>query len=110
MEDGSITDDQITASSEYNQNHGSRNARLNRSQIRPRTGAWSAKTNDLNQWIQVDLGGLKIVSGVITQGRNGENRQWVSKFSVQYSINSDTWINVEDGSSRKVRKQAYDDS
>ena len=92
MEDGSISDNQITASLEWSPSHGPSNARLNRPEIPPTKGAWSAKTNDLNQWIQADLGGLKKVSGVVTQGRHSETySQWVSRFEVQYSENGQNW-------------------
>ena len=103
MEDGRIADNRITASSEHDPEHGSRNARLNHQEAPPVTGSWSAKTNDLNQWIQADLGGLKQVSGVATQGRNGGAPQWVTKFIVQYSENNKTWSNIEDVNGQKVR-------
>ena len=104
MEDGSISDNQITASSEHDPNHAPSNARLNRPATPPTTGAWSAKTNNRNQWIQADLSGLKWVSGVVTQGRNGYS-QWVTKFNVQYSENGQIWNYVEDSNGQNVRKQ-----
>ena len=103
MEDGRIRDNRITASSQWDFHHGPGNARLYRPEIPPTTGAWSAKTNDLNQWIQAHLGGLKRVSGVATQGRNGKYKQWVTKFTVQYSENGKIWSNVEDVNGQKVR-------
>ena len=110
MEDGRIADNRITASSEHDDHrHGPRNARLNHQEAWPvATGSWSAKTSDLNQWIQADLGGLKQVSGVATQGRNG-HPQWVTKFMVQYSETDETWNYIEDGNGQKVRiyKQSY---
>ena len=102
MEDGSILDNQITASSEWDQYHGPSNARLNRPVTPPTTGAWSAKTNDLNQWIQVDLGGFKQVLGVVTQGRNGHS-QWVTRFNVQYSQNGQIWNYIKDSYGHNVR-------
>ena len=104
MEDGSIPDNRITAASEYASKHGASNARLNRPRTPLTTGSWSAKTNDLNQWIQADLGDLERVSGVTTQGRNGGTYlQWVTKFFVKYSENGEAWSNVEDGNGQKVR-------
>ena len=47
-------------------------------------GSWSARLNDLKQWLQVDLGSSK-VTGVATQGRNGHSGQWVTKYKLQYS-------------------------
>ena len=101
MEDGGIPDSRITASSELDHYHGSRNARLNH--LSPVTGSWSAKTNDLNQWIQADLVELKQVSGVVTQGRNAFGQQWVTKFIVQCSDNSDIWSYIEDVNGQVVR-------
>ena len=115
MEDGGISDDRITASSTWvdNPDHGPSNARLNRPETPPTTGAWTAKTNNLSQWIQADLsgsiGGLKWISGVDTQGRNGGYRgenttQWVTKFKVSYSDNGETWSFAKD-KGQNVRKQ-----
>ena len=105
MEDGRIPDSRITASSKWDPNHGPGNARLNRPKTPPTTGSWSSKTNDLHQWITADLGGLKWVTGVVTQGRHGgEFQQWVTKFIVQYSENSHSWSYVAGDNGQKVRK------
>lgn len=40
---------------QWDANHGPSNARLNRPAGGGKTGAWSAKTNDKGQWIQVNL-------------------------------------------------------
>ena len=91
--------------------HGPSNARLNRPRMSPTAGAWTAKTNDLNQWIQADLvgfvGGLKRVTGVVTQGRNagGNTKQWVTEFTVSYSEDGVTWTSVlNNGLTRIVSK------
>ena len=101
MEDKRIPDRSITASSESDHYHGPHNARLNHQAALPVKGSWSAGSNDLNQWIQADLAELKQVSGVVTQGRNG-HPQWVTKFIVQYSDNSEIWSNIEDVNGQKV--------
>jgi hypothetical protein len=49
-------------------------------------GAWVPHYNNLNQWMQIDIGDTAWVSGVVTQGRHGEyNGQYVTSFNVQYS-------------------------
>ena len=86
MESRAITDGQITASSEWNRNdydHAAIQGRLHFTAGDGKTGAWSALTNDLNQWLQVDLIGRYIVTRVATQGRNGVN-QWVTEYQLQY--------------------------
>jgi len=47
-------------------------------------GAWSAKRNNHNQFIQVDLLRSMKITGVATQGR-AEAAQWVTAFYFLYS-------------------------
>ena len=84
MEDGAITDAQITASSRVDGNHSAVQARLNFKGDGSKAGAWSALTDDRNQWLQVDLGSYTRVTRIATQGRNGYN-EWVTKYKLQYS-------------------------
>ena len=86
MENRFIKDAQITASSEYDSNHTAILARLNFKAGGGKQGAWSAGSNDANQWIQVALGSYSKLTGIATQGRNGAN-QWVTKYQLQYSEN-----------------------
>ena len=81
---GSISDIQITASSQLDGNHSAAQARLHFKADGNKAGVWSALTNDLNQWLQVDLGSYTRVTRVATQGRNGYD-QWVTKYKLQYS-------------------------
>ena len=106
MEDRRISDTQITASSEFDSNHGATNARLNLPAQGSTTGGWSARTNDLNQWIQADLGSVQSVSGVVMQGRNAYP-QWVTKYRVQFSGDGKSWSNVVDANGQNVRKQVH---
>ena len=91
MEDGSIQGTQITASSVYqgDQSLVTTTSRLNGPK------AWYANINDLNQWIQVDLGVSTLVSGVVMQGRD-YYPQWVIKYKVQYSGDINAWFYVRD--------------
>ena len=52
MQDGTIFNSRLTASSMYNQNHGPWRARLWK-RNRGGSGAWCAKYNNNHQWIQV---------------------------------------------------------
>jgi len=85
MESGSISDAQITASSEYRDSHFghylAKDSRLN-------TGtAWSAATNDASQWLQIDLGvQYPTVTRVATQGSSAYS-EWVTEYKLQFSIN-----------------------
>lgn len=84
MQDRSIPDTSITASSMWDANHGPGRARLGISRQGSKTGAWSAKANDKGQWIQVKLNKISKVTQFAMQGRQDYN-QWVKTFTLQYS-------------------------
>jgi len=81
-QDPLISRGQLTASSEYSANHAASQGVLN---YQKNSGSWSARTNDLNQWLQVDLGKTMKVARVATQGRYSGYDQWVTKYKLQYS-------------------------
>ena len=86
MESGAITDAQISASSQWDNNHGASRARLHMLFNRKTTqrGAWSSSSSDLNQWLETNLGGYTTLTRVATQGRS-DHAQWVTKYRLQYS-------------------------
>ena len=84
MENRLIKDSQITASTQYDGNHAAIQGRLNFRAGGGKAGGWSARTNDVKQWIQVDLLSDTKVTQIVTQGRNAYN-QWVKKYKLQYS-------------------------
>ena len=99
MESGAIHDSQISASSTWRSNHAAQQARLHFKAGGGKTGGWSAKVNDLNQWLQVDLKQTTRVARIATQGRNTEFTQWVTQYKLQYG---------EDGHSFTFYKQNGD--
>ena len=102
MEDRRIPDSRITVSSFNPCYHGPTNARLNRpADGAITTGAWIAGSNDLSQWIQVDLGMAKNVSGVVLQGRD-DGDQWVTRYKVQYGNGSGTLLDVMNQQNQNV--------
>ena len=84
MENGAISDAQISASSQCHDNNGPHRARLNRKQEGKKKGAWSSLNNDIYQWLQVDLGKYTTVTRIATQGRS-DLSQWVTNYRLQYS-------------------------
>ncbi|XP_022083845.1 uncharacterized protein LOC110975570 [Acanthaster planci] len=87
MQDGTISDENITASSGKDT---AKNARLNGSD------AW-LHGNEANPWIEVDLGEKTVVSGVITQGNpNDDWRVMMYQVSYQKQHSSDR-LHVTDG-------------
>ena len=90
MENQAISDAQVTASSQMDNTHSAREARLHSKSDGNQRGGWVAFRNDLNQWLQVDLGTFTRVTRVATQGRDGYD-QWVTKYRLQYSDDGDTF-------------------
>lgn len=58
--------------------------------------AWLSKFQDSNQWLQIDLKEVKVISGILTQGRCDID-EWMTKYSVQYrSDESLNWVFYKD--------------
>ena len=107
MQDGTIADGQISASSERRLDFGPENARLNFGGTRMRVGAWVARKRDRDQWLQVDFGNVTIVTGIDTQGRAssscGECHDFVKNYTVSYSQENATFHQYkENGNYTKV--------
>lgn len=90
MESGSILDSQITGSSEFapSSYHGAPNARLNNA---ANACAWAARSNDVNQWLQIDFLVKTTVSKVATQGRK-TYPQWVKSYSLSHSLDGTNFV------------------
>ena len=116
MENGEISDRQITASSAFDERHRASHGRLHHKEsITPalKSGRWVSRFRDSNQWLQIDLDNQHTtVTRIATQGRNSHN-QWpgaaesnfVAKYKLQYSNDSEAFhYFVEQGQSAdKVR-------
>ena len=89
MENGNITDTQITASSEWRRTRDylyAYRGRLHLKEAEDMKGAWAAGRLDKYQWLQVDLRSYNArVTGVATQGRQ-DAWQWVKKYKLQFSF------------------------
>ena len=85
MESKSISDAQIYASSQLNDDRAPSQARLHiQAATDGKNRGWSARKNDLYQWLQVDLGSEAIVTHLATQGIDGID-EWVTKYRIQFS-------------------------
>ena len=91
MEDGEISDVQISASSQRDDNHAACQGRLNFVAHSSKIGSWSPYTCNALQWMQIDLGDHHTrVTDVATQGgcyppKVDAIHQWVTKYKLQYS-------------------------
>ncbi|CAN9498418.1 unnamed protein product [Ophioblennius macclurei] len=100
---GLLPDAQISASSSRDMVWSPGTARL----VASRSGWFPAPPQPLagEEWLQVDLGVPKTVRGVITQGARGgdaaggaatDNRAFVRKYKVAYSVNGKEWNFIMD--------------
>ncbi|XP_019626183.1 PREDICTED: uncharacterized protein LOC109471335 [Branchiostoma belcheri] len=90
MESGAIPDDSITASSFVGATLEPYRARLNGV---AGNGGWAVQTNVIGEWLQVDLGEMKLITGTITQGRafGRDLEQWVKSYKIQHSADGAAW-------------------
>ncbi|CAN7939713.1 unnamed protein product, partial [Ixodes hexagonus] len=66
----------------------------------PSKGAWCPASDADTEWIQVDLGADARITGLLTQGR-GDGREWVSSFSVSYSMDAFHWKHCLDANGHR---------
>ena len=60
------------------------------------TNAWSAKTNAIGQWYELDNGSATDISGVVIKGRPAYG-QYVTSFKAQYKDSAGAWKDVDSG-------------
>uniref|UniRef100_A0A8C7UTK0 Neuropilin n=1 Tax=Oncorhynchus mykiss TaxID=8022 RepID=A0A8C7UTK0_ONCMY len=100
MESGEITSDQITASSQYNPNWSPERSRLNYKE-----NGWTPSEDSAREWIQVDLGFLRFVSAVGTQGaisKETKKEYFVHSYKVDVSSNGEDWVTIKEGSKQMI--------
>lgn len=100
MENYNIKNEQITASSYksswYSSSWLPSLARLNKAGS---VNAWQAKSNNNQQWLQIDFLLTKKITGVMTQGaRSLTSELYVNSYIVQYSDNGSQWKSYMDSS------------
>ncbi|XP_066269431.1 SCO-spondin-like [Branchiostoma lanceolatum] len=93
MESGVIPDDRITASSYPAPNFEPYRGRLNGAAD---ASAWAAGSNTIGEWLQVDLGSTKRITGTIIQGRATYD-QWVTSYKLQFSQDGTSWTAYQGG-------------
>uniref|UniRef100_A0A3B5MT41 Neuropilin n=1 Tax=Xiphophorus couchianus TaxID=32473 RepID=A0A3B5MT41_9TELE len=100
MESGEIPSDLIRASSQYNSNWSPERSRLNYQE-----NGWTPSDDTIREWIQVDLGFLRYVSSIGTQGAisiETKKHYYVRSYKVDLSTNGEDWITVKEGSKQKI--------
>ncbi|KAM8849232.1 neuropilin-1a-like [Spinachia spinachia] len=100
MESGEISSEQISASSQYNSNWSPERSRLNYQE-----NGWTPSDDTVREWIQVDLGFLRFVTAIGTQGaisKETKKQYYVRSYKVDLSSNGEDWVTVKEGSKQKI--------
>ena len=96
MEDGSITDSKIRASS----THSSSQVAWGR--LHDSKGSWTPNTDTGFQWLQVNfVPEVKLITHIATQG-NGKNWWWVKEYYVEYKKGGDGLKEYKENNHRVV--------
>ncbi|XP_028398873.1 putative GPI-anchored protein pfl2 [Dendronephthya gigantea] len=98
LQNGKIRNSQLRSSSVYQNKtiYSEKNGRMKGK------NSWSrVQTNDNKQWIQVDLGGEEIATGIASQG-DGNSSNWVKSYFVSYSLDGIIYKNYTNDGDNKV--------
>ena len=92
---GKIASKAITASSFFDKFHAPFRGRLHLAKRGRFVGAWRARYNNHNQWLQVDLGRTMKITGIATQGRQDLD-EWVTAYWVLHSMDGVGFVRIKD--------------
>uniref|UniRef100_A0A8C8RC81 Coagulation factor V n=1 Tax=Pelusios castaneus TaxID=367368 RepID=A0A8C8RC81_9SAUR len=99
MENGEIKNAQITAASYKKSWFNAWEPALARLNLNGRTNAWQAKSNNNQQWLQVDLLKAKKITAVATQGcKSMSTELFVKTYAILYSDLGTEWTPYMDDS------------
>ncbi|XP_028412252.1 uncharacterized protein LOC114535069 [Dendronephthya gigantea] len=107
MENLSILDSQLTASSSQYYNATASNARLNLKTNPSSYGAWIAAENDNNPWLQVDFITNVTITAIATQGLDG-GQHWVKEYSIGFGPDNILFTNYEEDGKTKIFPANFD--
>ncbi|XP_065259701.1 coagulation factor V-like [Emys orbicularis] len=92
MENGEIKNAQITASSYKKSWYNSWEPSLARLNQQGRINAWQAKSNNHQQWLQIDLLKAKKITAITTQGcKSMSTEQFVKTYAILYRDEGTEW-------------------
>ncbi|XP_072902625.1 neuropilin-2-like isoform X1 [Hemitrygon akajei] len=101
MESGQISNLQITASSSYSLG----NWEASQGRLNHQINGWTPNEDTTREWIQVDLGLLKILTGIATQGAisvDTSKTYFVSSYKLEVSSNGEDWMTYRQGKNHKL--------
>ncbi|KAL3885165.1 hypothetical protein ACJMK2_025260 [Sinanodonta woodiana] len=97
-----VPDEHLSASSEFDYQHAAKYGRINTTFVNgSHFGAWAAKANRKDEFIEVQLKQLSLIQAIQTQGRNiigdsSGNAQYVKSYRISYRTNMTSWLSIND--------------
>ena len=88
-----IEDEQLTASSAWEDDHDKFGAQRGRLNLNRWPQGWTASVEDRSPWFQVNLKHPFIITQLATQGYGGSVDQWVEKYRVSWKSEEEVWRN-----------------
>ncbi|XP_030630664.1 discoidin domain-containing receptor 2 [Chanos chanos] len=114
MTGGQIQDEDISASSQWSESTAARYGRLD---FDDGDGAWCpdvmTESDNLKEFLQIDLRSLHFVTLVGTQGRHadGVGNEFAQRYRIKYSRDGSRWVSWRDRKGRQIiegNRNAYD--
>ncbi|XP_074624200.1 uncharacterized protein LOC141882148 isoform X4 [Acropora palmata] len=102
IQDGSIGDNAIIASSSLNESSRASQARLHLRNDNSTAGAWCAAQNKVGEYLQIDLGVVRQIKHLALQGRP-ESLDFVKTFYLRYGNNGFGFINYGSNATAKYK-------
>ncbi|XP_071088543.1 lymphocyte antigen 75-like [Haliotis cracherodii] len=84
-----VQDGGFTASSVLDAIHSPHDCRLHANGVHYYPSCWKPTSADAGNWLEIDLGSVKVIRGVTTEG-NPRALEWVTKYKVIYRIEDGT--------------------
>ncbi|XP_015776212.1 PREDICTED: uncharacterized protein LOC107354273 [Acropora digitifera] len=102
MEDGTIGDNDIIASSSFNDSSLASQARLHLTSDNSTAGAWCAAQNKVGEYVQIDLGVVRQIQHLALQGRP-ESSDFVKTLYLRYGNNGLDFNNYGENATVKYK-------
>ena len=102
MENNDIPDSAVTASSSWGHSlYEPWQARLHNGPTNQSTGSWSAASNQVGEWLQIDFGEERVVTKLATQGRPSMD-QWVRSYKILFRSDGTSWKEYKENGTVEV--------
>ncbi|XP_029143188.1 discoidin, CUB and LCCL domain-containing protein 1-like [Protobothrops mucrosquamatus] len=65
--------------------------------------SWAADHSSANEWLEIDLGGKRNITGIVTKGSSQRYNYYVKSYQVQFSRDGKNWKTYKSGSTNEEK-------